>query len=144
MRGLKLRIEPIPNSSWGISLANKLPLDEWDKIRREVYYRAKYKCDICGAPGTNCHEVWSYNSKACIQRLVGMGNRCDKCHDIHHWGRSKAVKTKKYQEELIRHWCSINGKKRKDFFIYEKEIFEINKKRADKFYTVKVGSRILS
>jgi hypothetical protein len=140
---LKLKIEPITNSTWGLSLANKLPKEEWDKIRREVYYRAKYKCDICGASGWNCHEVWRYEDSRRIQRLIGVGNRCDKCHDLHHFGRSKAVKSKKYIEELISHWCSVNGKSRKDFFTHEKEVFEISKKRADRLYIVKVGNRII-
>ena len=43
---LRLEIEPIPGASWGISLANRLPQEEWTKIRREVYKKASYTCQI--------------------------------------------------------------------------------------------------
>jgi len=142
---LRLEIQSIPISTWGISLANRLPKDEWDKIRQEVYKDADYKCEVCGNTDDtlNCHELWRHEDKKKIQRLVGFESCCGLCHNVHHMGRSKEVYGKDYVEELIKHWCRINKKTKRQFVLYEKEIFELNKKRANIFYQVRVGRRIL-
>lgn len=142
---LKLEIQPIPISSWGISLASRLPQKEWDEIRHENYRDADYTCVICGATNRtlNCHEVWKFDDRRRIQRLVELECCCNLCHDVHHFGRSKETKSKAYVDRLIGHWCKVNKKTRRDFALYLREIFEINKKRADRIYTIKVGRRIL-
>ncbi len=142
---LKLTIQPIPVSTWGRSLANRLPRKDWDKIRYDEYRRADYTCEICEEINLSlhCHEVWSFEERKKIQRLMGFEVCCELCHDVHHFGRSKATKTKVYIDRLIRHWCVVNKKTLNDFRLYESQIFEINKKRANRFYVVKVGRRIL-
>ena len=142
---LKLRIEPIPASVWGLSLSNRLPEEEWDEIRRKVYRDADYQCQICGATNRtlHCHEVWIFDDRESIQRLAGFECCCELCHDVHHMGRTKEVKSSSYIERCIGHWCRVNKKTRADFMIYEKEIFALNRKRADRQYIVKVGKRIL-
>ena len=142
---LKLRIEPIPASTWGLSLANRLPEKEWDVIRTKVYRDANYQCEICGATNRTlyCHEVWGFKENKQIQFLRGFECCCDLCSDVHHFGRSKATRASSYIDRLIGHWCRVNKKTRVDFMEYENEIFTLNKKRADKQYIVKVGRRIL-
>ena len=143
---MKLEIEPIPISTWGISLANRLESGEWDQIRQKVYRDANYTCKICGGSNRtlHCHEKWVWDDKKLIQRLVGFECCCELCHDVHHFGRSKEVKSPNYVSELVKHWCWVNRKKRSDFIEYERRIFELNKKRANKFYIVKVGRRALT
>lgn len=142
---LRLRIEPIPASTWGLSLASRLPKEEWDKIRYEVYRDADYQCEICESVNKtlHCHERWTFDDKKFIQRLVGFECCCELCHDVHHFGRSRATRSHSYIDRLIGHWCKVNKKTRKDFVIYEKEISLLNRKRADRQYIVKVGRRIL-
>lgn len=142
---LKLEIQPIPISSWGISLATKLDKDKWDEIRHEVYRRADYACQICRSTDRelHCHEVWGFDDKKKIQRLVRLECCCKLCHDVHHFGRSKEVYGKAYIEKLIKHWCEVNKKTQEDFQRYGIEIFRLSKKRADVMYTIKVGRRIL-
>ncbi len=142
---LKLQIEPVPNSTWGVSLSNKLDKDEWAKIRQDCYRKADYKCEICGDGHTtlNAHEVWIFSDIKEIQRLHHLECCCGLCHDVHHFGRSTQVYPKHYVERLVRHWCKINKKTAEDFKIYYQEVFEINKKRANRQYIVKVGNRIL-
>lgn len=145
MRGLKLKIEPIPNFTWGISLANKLPKEEWDKLRQQVYRDANYTCEICGATGgvLHCHEVWKFDDKRKIQRLIKLECCCDLCHDVHHFGRTKAMKPWPRTDRCINHWCKVNGRTIEDFRAYEKELKEVNYKRAEIAYIVKIGRRIL-
>lgn len=145
MRKLKLELEPVPASSWGISLANKLPKKEWDRLRREAYQAANYQCMICGALGSrlNAHERWVFNDKKRVQQLKELVCCCDLCHDVCHFGRSLQVYSKQYVAKLVRHWCTVNGRSVKDFKVHELETRELNRKRADKFYTVKVGRKVL-
>ncbi len=143
---LKLEIEPRPISTWGITLASRLPKQEWDDLRAKVYRAAGYKCEICkdGDSTLNCHEVWGFKEDKRIQFLIKCQAICTLCHDVKHFGRSNGVYKKTYVETLISHWCKINKRTKADFQIYLKEIFRLNKKRADRFYIVKVGHRILT
>lgn len=144
---LKLKIEPIPSTTWGVSLANKLEPKEWDKIRHEVYYRAKYKCDICRAPGWNCHEVWTFRKigkKKGIQRLVGVTNLCDLCHNCVHYGRSSQVYKNKYMERLKKHFMKVNGITERQFLLYLEGVKRISYDRADRSWRVVAGDRILA
>jgi len=142
---LKLKIEPIPISTWGISLANKLSPNEWRELRQKVYRDADYRCKICGATNRtlHCHEVWAFDDRKRIQRLVGLECCCESCHDVHHFGRTSQVRGKSYVERCIGHWCKVNKKTRKDFMVYLQEIKLLNKKRADRAYLVTIGRRIL-
>jgi len=143
---LKLEIEPVPGASWGLSLANLLPSDEWQELRLKCLKRAAYTCEVCGE-GSNklqVHEKWVFNLHTKIQSLKDLKCVCEKCHSIHHMGRSRAVYPKKYIEELIKHWCKVNKKTVKDFALYEREIHEINKKRFKVTFLVKVGRRVLA
>jgi hypothetical protein len=55
---LKLTIELIPESAWGENLRKYLRKEIWEKIRKEVFRKANYKCSICGKRGKlHCHEV---------------------------------------------------------------------------------------
>lgn len=143
---LKLTIEPRPVSTWGITLASRLSKSEWDEIRSGVYRDADYKCQICSSNSgpLHAHEVWRFEDRKRIQRLVGFLCLCRLCHDVKHFGRSSEVYKRDYIEKLISHWCQVNGKTRGDFQVYLQIIFEQNKRRADKFYIVKVGRRILT
>lgn len=142
---LRLEIQPIPVSSWGKSLANRLDKSDWNEIRFRVYREANYKCQICkgGKDTLHCHELWAFNDKAKIQRLVGFECCCQLCHDVHHFGRSTQVYPADYVKRLIEHWCKVNGKTKSQFLAYERRIAERNRKRANIYYLVKVGRRIL-
>lgn len=143
---MKLEIEPRPISTWGVTLANRLPKKEWDGVRAEVYREADYKCQICGDVNSklHCHEVWKFDDRKLIQRLAGFLCLCQLCHDVKHFGRSSQVYPKEYVDKLVRHWCKVNRKTKRDFAQYMAKIFAINRKRADKFYIVKIGRRILA
>jgi hypothetical protein len=142
---LKLEIQPIPASSWGISLANKLDRQDWDKLRKKCYEEAGWACEICGETNLalHCHEVWEFDLKKKLQRLHHLECCCELCHEVHHYGRSRVVHGTEYAEKLKNHWCQTNKKTKREFNIYLMEIQELNRKRADKFWTVKVGRRIL-
>lgn len=146
MSKLRLAIEPRPISTWGVTLANLLPREEWDKLRTQCYREADYSCEVCGADGVklNAHEVWTFDDRQLIQRLVALECCCELCHAVHHFGRSTQVYSKSYQRQLIKHWCEVNNLTEKDFQSHLADIKLLNRKRADKFYIVKVGRKILA
>ena len=82
----RLAIEPLPYSSRRASLANLLPRGRWDRIRRHIYRRARYHCQICGREGRMfCHETWRFNEQAGRQYLIGFEGLCEACHKTKHY-----------------------------------------------------------
>jgi len=142
---MKLTIEPIPESTWGVSLANLLPKPIWDDLRREVYEASNYTCAICGATDKqlHCHEVWKYDDKARIQRFVGFRCLCSDCHSIKHWGRTVAEAHKNKDSsilvELTKHFCKVNNCTTSAFSLYKVEVGNIAQSRSRRRYKVDFG-----
>lgn len=134
---LKLEIELIPEHSWGKSLANLLPKEDWDRLRRKVYKRYNWTCQICNAYGVqvHCHESWSWNDKKRIQKLVDLKCLCGDCHNIKHWGRTinllhEGKFTQEYINHLRRHYCEVNKCTVEDMIKHIVEAGEKNMKRS--------------
>jgi len=143
---LLLAIEPRPVSTWGKTLASLLPKDVWDELRYQCYREANYQCEVCGTYDCtlNAHEVWMFNDKKLVMSLKKLECCCPLCHDVHHFGRSTQVYSKKYQKELIEHWCKVNKLTPEDFERHLEETRRISKRRANRYYVVKVGRYTLS
>jgi len=142
---MKLTIEPIPESTWGKSLANLLPQPIWDDLRHEVYSTFNYACAICGATDKelHCHEVWRYDDKLHIQKLAGFQCLCVDCHAIKHWGRTVAVAHKNGDQETIprltKHFCEVNSCTQSAFSLYKVEVGNIAQARNRHKYRVDFG-----
>jgi hypothetical protein len=112
---MRLEVELIPMQLWGTSIANRYPR-QWDKLRKECYQRAGYRCEICGGHGQSwpveAHEVWEYDiddsSKTASQRLVRLIALCPDCHRFKHFGRSRSVLPEARIQALIEHACRVN------------------------------------
>lgn len=87
---LKLQQELVPNSCWFSNVRSEVRDKDWDIIRRSVYARENFLCEICGGKGTKhpveCHEVWNYDDVTFIQRLEGFRALCPLCHEVKHMG----------------------------------------------------------
>jgi len=142
---LRLEIQPLPHSTWGISLAHKLPKYEWDYLRKKCYLAAGFRCEICfsDVEGLNAHELWRYDDTKCIQHFAGLECCCTLCHDVHHFGRSSIVYDLPRLELLVHHWCKVNRLRRKDFLGHRDTVAKVSLMRASKKYIVMVGKRIL-
>lgn len=142
---LKLELAPIPESTWGRSLAQLLPNYVWNDLRREVYDVFDHKCAICGATNKqlHCHEVWLWDDKTRIQRLKAFQCLCVDCHDIKHWGRTVAVAHKSGSmerlQELTKHFCTVNDCNEKVFTLHKVEVGNLMEKRNKHKYTVDFG-----
>jgi hypothetical protein len=87
---LKLQIELVPASFWWSNVRSNVTDKQWDNIRKRVYIKANYTCEICGEKGTNhpveCHEVWIYDDTNLLQRLGHFQALCPLCHEVKHIG----------------------------------------------------------
>jgi hypothetical protein len=66
---------------------------KWKSIRDNEEAKADCKCIVCGYDSksvnektskTDCHEVWHYDIKTKVQRLVRLESLCTVCHKIKH------------------------------------------------------------
>jgi hypothetical protein len=107
---MKLTIEAIPRSLWGVNLREKLGQSAWDRLRKGCYAKARNLCEICGGVGkrhpVECHEIWDYDDKKHVQKLVGLIALCPYCHEVKHYGRACAIGR---AEDAQRQFLKING-----------------------------------
>ncbi|KKM07953.1 hypothetical protein LCGC14_1728810 [marine sediment metagenome] len=138
---IKLTAELIPKTSWYNNVRSNVPRSEWDKIRKQVYAEAKYVCKICNGVGkkhpVECHEIWQYDEKKHIQKLVGMIALCPACHCVKHLGRARAVGIFHLAIEhlmKINDWDYIEAKK------YTDDVFEEWKRRSQHNWKLDLGA----
>lgn len=96
-----IKIDLIPKTSWGASLAGSLTQESWSKIRKPFIAKHGNRCQICGQRGkklsnsikdVDTHEIWEYtplNSNEKIQKLTGFISLCSSCHLMFHLGFAK-------------------------------------------------------
>ncbi len=126
-KDLKLTIELVPSSLWGVNPRTLMGRRNWDSIRKQVYAHYHYHCGICQASNVqlNCHEQWEYNDEAHIQKLIGLIALCEMCHHCKHLGKAGllAVDRKLDYQQVIQHFMQVNGCLREDFDRYKAEAF---------------------
>ena len=94
---MKLNIELVPKTAWGVNLRSLLKRKDWDFLRKRQYKIADGVCQICGDKGTNqrrkydleCHEQWHYDDETHIQTLKGVIALCPWCHEVVHFGHTE-------------------------------------------------------
>jgi hypothetical protein len=106
----KLSVELVPPSSWGVNLRSILTKNQWDVIRRGVYRKVGYTCEVCGGVGkthpVECHEEWEYNDTTHTQTLVGVKALCPDCHSVKHLGLAATLGKAEYTKK---HLMKVNG-----------------------------------
>lgn len=95
----KLTVELVPKTCHFSNARTMIKPKEWDKLRFMSYEKAGYVCEICSQTGLEqgykhfleCHEVWEYDDKLWIQKLIGLVSLCPICHLTKHIGRANAM-----------------------------------------------------
>lgn len=131
----KLEIEMIPSTCHYSNARTTLKAKLWNKLRFMVYEKADNKCEICGETGleqgykhkVECHEIWKYDDKRLIQKLVGLIALCPICHQTKHIGRSFAMGR---ENITIKKLITINNWTVEKTLATINEAFEINKERS--------------
>jgi hypothetical protein len=106
----RLTVELVPKTSWYHNVRALVDELGWDRIRRQVYRQADYRCEICDGKGpehpVECHEVWRYDDRTRVQMLVRMIALCPACHQVKHIGFAN-VKGQGAQARA--HLARVNG-----------------------------------
>jgi hypothetical protein len=136
----KLDIELIPKSSWYKNVRSEVSKEEWDKIRKYVYKRANYTCEICGGKGNKwpveCHEIWKFNDDENIQELIGFIALCPDCHMVKHIGLANAQGKGR---EALTHLAEVNGWSGDDAMDYVHYKFLEWTERGENLWTIDIS-----
>lgn len=137
---MKLTIELVPSSLWGFSLCNfyaKTDPQRWRDIKNDLTSREGDKCWICGSKGRlEAHEFWDYDETNKIQKLVAIHHLCIWCHRVKHIGRSLFTADgqqelgEKGKQQLVNHFCKVNGCSERDFKKHQTESFKVFQRRS--------------
>jgi hypothetical protein len=114
---VRLSIELVPRSCWLSTLRSALSTEQWDHLRRRVYYHAGRRCEVCGGKGrqwpVEAHETWAYDKESGIQRLEAVRALCPRCHQVKHFGHATLTGKEEEAEEHLRdinNWDAVTSK----------------------------------
>lgn len=140
MRTPCLTIELVPSTSWFTNVRSHLPDDEWNLVRRAVYRRAGYRCEICGGHGekhpVECHEVWSYDDQRHVQRLERLSALCPACHRVKHIGLAMV---NGQENEAISQLVRVNDWTAEQARLHVKVAFSVWEERSRHDWRVDLG-----
>ena len=107
---VRLTMEIVPTSCWYSNLRDHLTRAQWDLVRKDVYRKANFRCEICGGAGdrwpVECHEIWQYDDEARVQSLRGLVALCPSCHQVKHF---VLATSQGFEMKALRHLCRVNG-----------------------------------
>jgi hypothetical protein len=133
----RLTIELVPKTSWYHNVRALTDELGWDRIRRQVWRQADYRCEVCGGRGpehpVECHEVWRYDDRTCVQLLVRMIALCPACHQVKHLGFAN-VKGKGTQAQA--HLARVNGWTLEQADVYISQAFQVWAQRSQGAWTL--------
>jgi hypothetical protein len=132
-KSLKLTIDLVPQTQWNKNLRGQVRGSVWDKLRKETYAQAGFKCQICNAEGRlNCHEMWEYDEKNLVQHLVGFHAVCSMCHHVTHYGMSTILANRGHLDidDVVKHFMRVNDVSREAFIEHLSEATEIWRRRS--------------
>lgn len=121
MRTIRLAPELVPTPCLGRNLHTVLPPAEWDRIRRQTYRRAGYRCEVCGRRDEplHAHEMWTYDDRRHVQQLVALRCLCELCHFcmnetgwprwVFGFVRLPMSGRRITHAEFVAHWCQQNS-----------------------------------
>jgi hypothetical protein len=145
----RLTIELIPGPLWGRNLRSREGIGpwRWRKLRQSLINERGDQCAICRSrKKPHGHEIWGFHEMKRVgtATLKGVEIICQNCHDIHHWGRTKAlinagfVDTKRHNE-LKRHFRKVNRCTQREFDIHAKLALRIWREQSFKKWNIDWG-----
>lgn len=140
----KLTIELVPRYCQFSNIRSTVTTNQWNKLRLNSYKNANYICEICGDNGLNqgfkhkleCHEIWAYDDKRKIQKLISLVSLCVLCHLTKHIGRASAIGK---QAICFKHIAKVNNWNHKQIVEYLAESYTLQKNRANIKYKLDIS-----
>ncbi|UBV45495.1 hypothetical protein LAJ19_20425 (plasmid) [Deinococcus taeanensis] len=140
MTAPRLVVELVPATSWFENLRSLLAPADWDRLRRQTYRAARYRCEVCGGRGeahpVECHERWVYDEVAGTQTLSGLIALCPLCHLVVHFGYARTVGR---QEEAGRHLMRVNNWSRREAHGHVQAAFATFERRSGQHWRLDVS-----
>jgi hypothetical protein len=132
----RLAIEVIPMEQANANLRFTLLRKDWRKLSEQVRRDAKGICQICGAVShpLECHESWTWDDEAEIQKLVDLLAICHSCHLVKHYSQHE-WKGVDYTE-AFQHLCRVNEWNKKQADRYVRRQLAVHEARMYKSYEV--------
>jgi len=128
----KIDIQLVPKTAFYTNVRSNVSKEDWDDIRKAVYKKYNYKCMICGGKGENhpveAHELFEYNDKIHVQKLVDIVALCPTCHSVYHIGLTTIRGS---QNLAIQHLAKINNWELDKTVEYINQAFLTWKERSD-------------
>jgi 5-methylcytosine-specific restriction endonuclease McrA len=136
MRNL-LTIELVPQTSWYKNVRSNVSKEEWERLKKVTFARARYRCEVCGGRGdrwpVECHEIFVYDDERSVQKLAGLIALCPSCHEVKHIGlaglRGKG-------EAAKAHLAKVNNWSLQDAELYIEGCFEVWHRRSRHPWTI--------
>ena len=127
----KLTIELVPSTTWEDNVRSAISDAEWDTLKKQVYRKAGYCCEICGGKGdrwpVECHEIWEFDEELKLQTLLGFIALCPSCHSVKHIGYASILG--KYAQTL-NHLMMVNGWSKREAEKYVHTAFKLWDERS--------------
>ncbi len=140
MSELILTIELVPSTCWFSNVRAVLSKSQWNVVKKQVSTAAYDTCQICGGTGpkhpVECHEIWHYDERKLIQKLMGMIALCPACHMVKHIGLARL---RGKEERAIRHLMKINKITRPAALTYVQQAFEQWQERSQKEWKLDIS-----
>ena len=87
-----LKVDLIPATSWYRNVRSAVSEADWERIRKFVCERSKFKCELCRKSCSryaHVHERFSYDFQTGVQKLERLLCICEDCHRTIHYGKAK-------------------------------------------------------
>ncbi len=157
LRNNILKPELVPKSMWGKNVRAIISKQNWDALRwsfgatispppfsksaarelglPEPEWCNELKCHYCEVDQDNLelHELWEYDDKQLIQKLVGLVPVCENCHLSLHLGYANTINL---GDRAKQHLSKLNGWTTKEADRYVKGIFKKWIERSQNAYSL--------
>jgi len=128
---LKLTIELVPSTCWCSNVRDHISADDWNIVKKYTSNLAGNCCEICKGVGpkwpVECHEVWEYDDKKNIQKLIRTIALCPDCHQVKHFGLASI---KGQGQKALEHFMKVNKVNNEQALKYIGKAFALYEKRS--------------
>ncbi|MFZ6733210.1 HNH endonuclease [Undibacterium sp. Ji42W] len=134
-----LSIEPVPFSSRFSSVRSYLGHAEFNRLKKAVFIRAGYRCEICLENGfeqghqhpVECHEVFEYDELKGTQKITALMSLCPRCHSVKNIELSRAKSDDEFEAAMAQ-LARINGWSKPQAQTYYQHALHVWKERSKK------------
>lgn len=135
----------IPSSMWYLNLRKLLDKQKWTDLSNEIRQEQNWTCQFCDISIKqlkqkrffHCHEMWDFDDKNNIVKLVCLVCLCSYCHEATHFGYA-SIKGK--SKASFWHICKVNKWDKTTTSNYLEACFEKWSQRSNKQWIIDLNS----